>query len=132
MDGVNVFAVAADALRLHRDCLQRAIDKCVVAGLIDPAAERRKLGAIKKSLVVLEQWSSIAETIAANCDEGGEYVAFFDAEPRHIIATPDASRSYGLKWSIDGETPEDAEKAALLDLAAVLRCRHLQEVQPCL
>lgn len=79
----------------------------------------------------VRRWAAAAELITAEDCDGRELVSAGN-ETVDMVATPDASRSYGLKWSVDGEEPEDAEKTALLGLAAALRCYHLQEAQPCL
>lgn len=96
----------------------------------DMAAQ--KMATMQAVLSEVRRWALIADTITADCDDGREVVSLGEALTLDLTATPDRSRSYGLKWRVDGDEPEDAEAEALLGLAGALRCYHLQKEQPCL
>lgn len=88
------------------------------------------LASATAALIEARRLHAIAEQITITDDES-QAVSLLN-ETRSIIATPDDSRSYGLRWSVEGAEPEDAEYDALLDLAACWRCYQLQNERPSL
>lgn len=130
MTTANIFAIAVEGLRLRESLLVSAPSLASMAK-DEEFGFKARLDRNRAALAVFERLATIADGITYDCDDGRGRVALGD-EYREMVSTPDRSRSYGLRWSVDGETPEGAEAEALLVLASALRCRYLQEVAPCL
>lgn len=120
----EMLAEAVDALMLHRSYQQGAIDSCVVAGLTDPTAERRKLDAIKAALAYFERLAE-HEVVRVPCedDDGRLESVGFHIAGRFPDFSTDCSAGGNGKWYILGAQHEPIERRAMLHLAAALECR---------